>query len=383
MDDWLPIDCVCRDNCSIDVSCDWCPHILLALVLFGFICTQLRVLAPPETNRLFALYLALQRAGRVVYRWISFRWRAFRHFCRRRPPQIADAPIWRLPPELFQLMAETMSPSTAAAFALTSQTTLHLLGHRALNLHGEELINLLEHFQPDMPHHLLCYQCCTFHLKLNLRNLQHENCALSNGYVSTATQRVLFTDAQAVMNYHLHGKLHSIPRQTAFHYARESNRGFAIVEDSELAISENEVILNQRIGVTFDRAKKKLPATSPRNVPFYLCPHLRCGQIFETPLDGMTFLKCPVCATEIKTYHSLFGDRCNELEITIWRLLGPCRSPLESQWRRVTEHSSRTRAALAITDASAAARPRFRDTSEVKVQGDSLLSRLCPFQGGG
>lgn len=103
-------------------------------------------------NREFpVLRPALQRPGQNIC------------MCQRRQPQNPNAPIWRLPPELFQLVAETMPPSSAAAFALTSQVMLNSVGHQFLKLQCEELIKLLENFEPDMPDHLLCYQCCTFH----------------------------------------------------------------------------------------------------------------------------------------------------------------------------------------------------------------------------
>ncbi|KAK2739071.1 hypothetical protein FQN55_009604 [Onygenales sp. PD_40] len=184
----------------------------------------------------------------------------------RRPKQGHKTPIWRLPPELIQLIAKTASPRDAAAFALTSKAALACVGRQYLELQGHDRVKLLEHFQPEMPDHLLCYQCCTFHHKWKVMTGEHYDCTFTSGWVSMGVEMLLFADEQHALNAHLYGQKHQIPSIPFTYRANEESAYRRTDQDAELRISGDDILLVRRIEGAGNRFKDSLVNGQARRV---------------------------------------------------------------------------------------------------------------------
>ena len=78
--------------------------------------------------------------------------------------------IASLPPEMWQYIMTFMSPSDAASLAFASKTLRYLLGDRPwgdLNLpeNHQYKIRILVPMDKDLPRHLLCFPCASYHLR--------------------------------------------------------------------------------------------------------------------------------------------------------------------------------------------------------------------------
>ncbi|KAK2798530.1 hypothetical protein FQN50_008798 [Emmonsiellopsis sp. PD_5] len=246
------------------------------------------------------------------------------------------------------------------------------VGTRCLGLQGDNLLKLLEHFQPEMPDHLLCYQCCSFHHKWKVMTGQHNECYFTNGRVSVGLRMLTFVDVQHAMNAHLYGQRHQIPFIRFTYHGKEEAAHHRTYQDAELRLSGNDILLVQRLRPLLDvryYSKRMVPIPRARfEDPFTLCPHLHYTALL-TQIPAMlanAFLKCPVCATEIEArLASRFQTHTTIcVNITAVRLLGPCRTPNERQWRlHIEGMHNRFEKPLVNDEAQRVLWPRYQEST--------------------
>jgi hypothetical protein len=247
-----------------------------------------------------------------------------------RPKRKPEAAIWRLPPELIHLVAKYLPPSAVAAFSLTSKTAQFLVGEQFLeSLNYGDRLALLELLQSDMPNHLLCYQCSTFHHKASIKDGMHRDCGTRNGYILWGETVLLFTDAQQVMNSHLYGRSHVLSPGVVFCQDHTSGSKSILKEITELRVSGDDVLLRRQI-----HAGGRWGALGKRRVkgrPFRLCSHISYAEEFNPTPGEWVYLICPTCETEIEAIWSV-GEHQDYLSLYMWSSLGRCRNPYETQW---------------------------------------------------
>lgn len=78
-----------------------------------------------------------------------------------------DLTTW-LPSEIWEMVANHLAPSTAAALTMTGRRMYRYLGNQyldALNAeeNREEKASFLHHFEDKLPQHILCWQCGVYH----------------------------------------------------------------------------------------------------------------------------------------------------------------------------------------------------------------------------
>lgn len=291
-----------------------------------------------------SLILLFSKRIRLFRYWIS----SLYFFFRGRPKQIDAAPIWRLPPELVLYITEGLPPAAAAAFALTSTAIMNMVGLQFLELEGTERLALLEYLQSELRRHLLCYQCSMFHTKSSLSQNEHHRCIRKNGRVTMAMSELRFTEAQQAMNNHLYGSRHPVDRNRGIQRAISWGDTW-LWEQSELRVYQDTMLFNQQIAMTINwkgtKGPKRYAKRKADDGPISLCPHLRCSELLDARHNTWTYFECPVCGTEISAYRRPLGgkhDKNDEiLDLDIYRSLGSCRSPFDSQWGLVTGRARR------------------------------------------
>jgi hypothetical protein len=143
------------------------------------------------------------------------------------------------------------------------------------------------------------------------------------------------------MNNHLYGPRHPVGPNKIHVESRNHKGQIQLSEKSEMRVSGSLMLFKQQITWSGNWKKARNSKRYGKDRPITLCPHLRSSELLDAGYDVWTRLACPVCGTEIATYRCAVGTKQDDIfYLHIWRSLGPCRSPFESQWRLVTDHSS-------------------------------------------
>ncbi|PGH15969.1 hypothetical protein AJ79_02136 [Helicocarpus griseus UAMH5409] len=236
---------------------------------------------------------------------------------------------------------------------------MDLVGRQYLYLQDEDRLELLAHFQSSFPKHLLCYQCYIFHRKSGILGAGSLDCGRRNGHLVTGTMRLSFSVMQNAMNCYLYGRSHYVPFIPFTYHGRKTKYDITVEEKVELKASNDNVLLHQRIIATFNRTGLQVTTKTAKDIPF------------NVPLNKWEFLKCRVCETDIGTRRDRLDANYDNITVDLWRALGPCRSPFESQWELQTEPYDRYHKPLLLTSGNEFAFSLFRETKPLSVPSGS------------
>jgi hypothetical protein len=192
---------------------------------------------------------------------------------RYRPKQNPNAPIWRLPTELVLYIAKMLPPASAAAFALTSRPILNTVGRGFLNLKRKDRLKLLTLLQPDMPNHVLCYQCAVFHCKCSSYQQCHREAALP---ATDGAYWLPFSWALQLMNRHYYGQNHKVPADIIHFNRLKKYPGFSRQTTFDFRISTGDLIIRQEVAVVYNR-NDKLVKKKEKPFDILISSALTCG----------------------------------------------------------------------------------------------------------
>ena len=272
-----------------------------------------------------------------------------------------DSSVHVLPVEILQYISATFLPCDAAAsLALCNRSMLKTLGDHALRslgleCHTIERTRFLKHLEKDLPDWLLCCHCAKFHpVDQDGRPSQswypsrETECTRVNGVVSIGYHfYIRFEHAQLLMRNYRLGRPYEI------NLASFSNRIDRNFQDTSL---EGVATANIVAGELFLQIKYTLRLLENwdiilirRSVP-KICSHLSdqlrdsiYAQVLRCRLSHANMLPCiecktqklcPKCLTLFQVDIRTQEDLVTEVQVDIWRCLGSCESPFDSEWRR-------------------------------------------------
>lgn len=260
-----------------------------------------------------------------------------------------DAPIYKLPPELIQHVATFIHPPSAALFGLSNKSILTAIGSKVFKLEKPHRLCCLEALESQLPNHLICHICVSFHPRRRRRSTvlvyREPTCFRESGVFQYGIREfsLLFSDVQQIMNRHRFGEKHGISVKDIA-YRRTSNCTrfpMLITETAEARISGGELLLRTDSRSQFHCYDRQLKMAA------IYASHEFCPHASDTEMDLYTFTKsekpfirCSLCKTETRIRIRKFDTSYNELQITSWYTLGSCRDPFDPddpQWRAVTE----------------------------------------------
>jgi hypothetical protein len=278
----------------------------------------------------------------------------FRHstLCLRRQTRARtdlNAPIYKLPPELIQHVARFLPPSSAAAFVLSNKHFLVALGNKYLKLEKSDRLCFLKTMEQQLPDHLLCHSCLSFHRRHRYRSscgLQRESlCFRRSGvfhYGLRGNFTLLFSDVQQVMNHHRFGESHGFSAKEVNYRRTGKLDRFSLftTESAEVRISNNKLLLRTDSRIRFPLLDNQLKMVAIY-APLEFCPHLSDLELNLLSFSGRkkTFVKCSECKTETRIRTMAVTDAEDEIHTTSWYTLGSCWDsfdPDDAQWKVLT-----------------------------------------------
>ncbi|KAL1959440.1 hypothetical protein VTO42DRAFT_2243 [Malbranchea cinnamomea] len=257
-----------------------------------------------------------------------------RGFVPRAPPAPKQIPIGKLSPELVQLIASMLPPASVAAFALSNKNILNILGRQCLQLDLQERIQLLKHFEANMPRHILCFACGSFHLKRDRFHSYHPVCRASGAWDQgrAVVTYIRFLDVKQIANqWRFGGKHQAMPHVIS---------GESSIDDTHISweyrYSDACLLLQERVTVTLDEYSdyEDLSVYDP-------CPHTPTIYYHDETMpitsednfllyvsaDRPSFLRCPCCQIEVSAAISSDRNGDKKLQLVVWRFLGTGHDP--------------------------------------------------------
>ena len=257
-------------------------------------------------------------------------------FCKKKPclpVEVTSASIQKLPAELLYDIANQLSSSDAAAFALSSKAILNVVGHQVLRIRNlEDRVELLKHLEIFFPKHVLCYQCGKFHCRRR-RGYRTGNtkCDRQNGrlFHGISALNLSFTRVQEVMNRHRYGKQHGVSVRS-LNKSRSLSIGTSDHKSEwvRAKIFRNQLFIKVTISVWCEDRDRDF------NRECQYCPHQASWNLELRQHDYIhhKVMRCLECFTEVR--FDKFGN--SRPFTTMWYNLGYCRSPFEDEWRSLT-----------------------------------------------
>ena len=284
-----------------------------------------------------------------------------------KPKKSQSARIFMLPPELLDIVSGILPFRSRAAFSVCSQGLWRLLGANILrhlkNANGiadkREFLRLLER---DLPYYMYCHHCTILHPLLRndkpmwWRNDNEAVCVRKSGAMRVKWDfYICFHHVQLIMDNYRLGKdyrrpLEQLSRDWRSRYQGDpKTRVWGEICNGELVVRINRT-LNSRFHLI-----------TPANVQHVatclydsICPHQNLDHRFcKRRFGGITHLWCVThdrelpcgeccsgrkCCQDCLTLYEIKevqrGDHKIELELDIWKYLGPCKSPWDPQWRQ-------------------------------------------------
>lgn len=272
-----------------------------------------------------------------------------------------DSSIYVLPVEILQYISATFLPCDAAAsFAICNRWMLKILGGQApwlltLECHTIERTRFLKDLEKDLPNWLLCHHCAKFHLvdqdghpSQSWDPSRETECTRAKGVVSIGYHfYIRFEQAQLLMRNYRLGRPYEI-NLARFSNQMDRNPGDTSLEGVTTAhIVAGELLL---------QTKYTLRLLGDWDIPLIrvripkICSHLTnqvCDSTFAQVLrcrlshvnrppciECKSQKLCPKCLTLFHVDIRTLGNLVTEVQVDVWRNLGLCESPFDSEWRR-------------------------------------------------
>ena len=273
-------------------------------------------------------------------------------------------PVFKLPPEIWQLIASLLPPYARALLAFSSPSMLFILGEQ----YFKDLVEpgsrdqiskyvFLTYLNRTLPRHRLCWECKIYHYG-------HQQCPKDNSFVPICgSYKISFTDAQLATRVRLYGPEFGKPLEDRL--SIKGDCGWKHSIRYAFIAGHNR---KQHLALRVDSTKKLFPGTnfpefmrlppesrlteSKRTLPS--CYHYRnelislckCALEHQEPDQQVAWFctrcrdlrRCHSCATEYliqiesqrgkpdwKPGHGI-------LKITRWSDLGHAQNPLTSEW---------------------------------------------------
>ena len=275
-----------------------------------------------------------------------------------------------LPVEVLQyISAIFLPPDAAASLALCSLSMLRIIGTQAfrslrLECHSIEKTRFLKNLEKDLPDWLFCHHCSMFHPVHQIRDPTQcryfsveTECAQVNGFVSIRYDfNIRYEFAQLIMRNYRLGRPHML------YLERLSKRYTKHLPDISLEdlytadIVESELLIH--IKHTLRLFKDWDVSTIRLNLPSF-CRHLidqyidsifaqtlRCRLSHANRLPCIECKKwkhCPGCSTSFQVNIRGLENLVTEVQVNVWRCLGSCESPFNSEWRGQVERNPPSR----------------------------------------
>ena len=265
-----------------------------------------------------------------------------------------------LPVEILHYISATFLPSDAAAsLALCSHSMLKALGGQALHslalkCDTIERTRFLKNLEKDLPDWLLCHHCAKFHpvdqggdLTQLWRPSDETECVRACGKVSIGHEfYIRYEHAQLIMrDYRLRRPCETMLKRLSNRFAR------SLLEASlEGVLTAKIVACNLLLQITYTlRLLEDWDISLIRHTIPKLCPHLVdhtdddsiFAQALQCRLSHVNdFLciecrnkkHCRKCTTSFQMDIRKREDLATEVQVDVWRCLGPCDSPFDSEW---------------------------------------------------
>ena len=275
-----------------------------------------------------------------------------------------------LPVEILQYISATfLPPDAAASLALCSRSMLRILGNQAfrslrLECHSIEKTRFLKTLEKDLPDWLFCHHCSMFYPVDQIRDPTQclyfsveTECAQVNGFVSIRYDfNIRYEYAQLIMrNYRLGTPymlyLERLSKKYAKHLPDTSleNMLTADIIEGELLIHIKHTL---RLFKDWDVStiRLSLPGFCRHLVDRYIdsifAQTLRCRLSHANRLPCIECKKrkhCPSCSTSFQVNIRTLENLVTEVQVDVWRCLGPCESPFNSKWREQVERNPPSR----------------------------------------
>lgn len=282
-----------------------------------------------------------------------------------------DSSIHVLPVEILQYISAIFLPCDAAAsLAICNRSMLKTLGGQALwpltlECHTIERTRFLKNLEKDLPDWLLCHHCAKFHPVDHDRHpsqpwysFDETECARVNGVVSIGYHFYLrFEHAQLLMRDYRLGRPYETNLARLFSNRVDRNcRETSLVGVVTANIVAGELLL--QIKYTLRLLENWDITLIRRRIP-KICSHLNdllrdsiFAQVLRCRLSHANRLPCiecktqklcPKCLTLFQVDIRTQEDLVTEVQVDIWRCLGSCESPFDSEWRRQADRYSPSR----------------------------------------
>lgn len=284
--------------------------------------------------------------------WYGYGYRSCRPQLVSRVRTDQDAPIYKLPPEMIQHIATFLQPSSVAVFVLSNKYFLAVLGTQFIKVEKPYKLQYLKAIQQEVPNHLLCHVCMSFHPRRRHRSgcswLGEPTCFSESGVFSYGLRgnfTLLFPDIQQIMNHHRFGKRYGFSAQEISYtwFGKISPFSVFTRESADAIIADDKLLLrtDSRCRYSWFSNQVKMLAVY---APIRFCPHLsdKDLNLFSFSKRQKTFAKCSVCNTEVRIQITPVGGSDSEVQTTSWYTFGSCRDPydyLPLQWMALTEQS--------------------------------------------
>ena len=275
-----------------------------------------------------------------------------------------ESSLYMLPVEILQyISASFLSADAAASLALCSHSMLNILGSQAfrslrLERHTIEKIRFLKNLERDLPDWLFCHHCSMFH-PVNQKEDPSQRFYYSDETECTRVMGIVSIDlffniryehAQLIMrNYRLGRPYEIYLKRLSNRYARR-RPDYSLESVYTADIVEGELLIH--IKHTLRLLKDWDISTIRLNLPAF-CSHLidrwldsvfaqtlRCRLSHANRLPCIECEKrkvCPKCSTSYQVDIRTLEDLVTEVQVDVWRCLGSCESPFNSEWRKQAE----------------------------------------------
>ena len=268
-----------------------------------------------------------------------------------------------LPVEILQHIRDFLPLSSAASFALCSQTLLKVVGNQSLEpLRADdqtiERRRFLVALQKDLPDWLLCHHCSLFHPVILDEGPEdvwcyedEPSCVQENGVVYLDVDfRIRYQHARLLMNHYRFGRPYT-------ENLKRLSYSYSVTID-EMVL---ESVLWSRIvaGELLVRVKTRVRLLGPWNSGLVnnqmppVCPHLeyycqdqtlwqtidcRMSHANKLPCARCKMRKaCRECSTWFRVDVQELENFETEVQIDVWKYLGTCETPYDPKWREQAE----------------------------------------------